>query len=818
MEQNVITDPPTTPHALSEMAAAAVILLGGVGLIGWVFDMAALKSVVPQLSSMKANTALALMSLGVSLWLQCRPSPSTHRLVARFLAAFAGVVGLLTLAEYLSGLTLGIDQIVFQDTAAIDQPNPGRMAGGTAVNLVLLGTALLVLDRGKNVHPAEVLSLVAGFISLLALAGYLFGVQTFSRIGFYSSMALHTALAFLLLAFGIFAARPDRGVMAIVTGTTAGGLMARRLLPAAFLVPFLFAWLILQGRYATSYSLEFGLVLYTLVNVAVFCALILWNARLLQRQDAERALAEAALRRSEAKYHDLYEYAPDMYVSVNAATAIVNECNATLAAATGYSKEEIVGRPVFDLYDPETLEEGKRAFHDFLTTGVVQGAELRLKHRDGHPIEVQLNVSAIRDDQGRIVASRSVWRDITERKRAEERFHQAVEGSPNAILLVNQEGRIVLMNRATETLFGYAREDLLGQPIEILLPQRVRDRHLGFRRDFLRAPSVRPMGAGRDLYARRKDGTEVPVEIGLAPIQATDGLQVLATVTDISARKQAEDALVQAQKMEAVGQLTGGIAHDFNNLLTVISGNLQMLEERVPEDAFVRQRIAAALQGATRGAELVRSLLAFARRQVLQPQRVDLNRLLAGMMPLLYRTLGETIEISAMEGGSDLWPTFVDPAQVETALLNLVLNARDAMPRGGKLTLETGNVRLDEAYAAREVEVSPGDYTMIAVSDTGIGMSEEIKHHAFEPFYTTKEAGKGSGLGLAMVYGFAKQSGGHVKIYSEPSQGTTVKCTCRERATGRRSKDPPSARTQEAANGFWWSRTMRRCAPSPSRF
>ncbi|HEX2116344.1 MAG TPA: response regulator [Alphaproteobacteria bacterium] len=243
-------------------------------------------------------------------------------------------------------------------------------------------------------------------------------------------------------------------------------------------------------------------------------------------------------------------------------------------------------------------------------------------------------------------------------------------------------------------------------------------------------------------------------------------------------RAQAEALLHQAQKMEAVGQLTGGVAHDFNNLLTVIIGNLETLQRRLEQGAADPERLRRAarnaLTGAQRATALTQHLLAFSRRQPLDPRPVDANKLVAGMSNLLNRTLGETIAVETVLA-QGLWRTSVDANQLETAILNLAVNARDAMPRGGKLTIETANTFLDEHYAARQTEVMPGQYVMIAVSDTGCGMSNEVIARAFEPFFTTKEVGQGTGLGLSQVYGFVKQSGGHVKIYSEPGAGTSVK-------------------------------------------
>ena len=245
--------------------------------------------------------------------------------------------------------------------------------------------------------------------------------------------------------------------------------------------------------------------------------------------------------------------------------------------------------------------------------------------------------------------------------------------------------------------------------------------------------------------------------------------------TEIAEREKAQQQMVQAQKMEAIGQLTGGVAHDFNNLLTVIFGSLDALRLRLAgRDSAAERLLESAVRAAERAAALTDRLLAFARRQPLEPASIDINKLVLGMSELLRRSLGEKIELETVLAGG-LWRALCDSHQLEIALLNLVLNARDAMPTGGKLTVETANASLDEAYAARHDQVKPGQYVMVAISDTGEGMNEDVATRAFEPFFTTKPVGQGTGLGLSMVYGFIKQSGGHVKIYSEPQHGTTVK-------------------------------------------
>ena len=263
------------------------------------------------------------------------------------------------------------------------------------------------------------------------------------------------------------------------------------------------------------------------------------------------------------------------------------------------------------------------------------------------------------------------------------------------------------------------------------------------------------------------------LEVYRAPVPAGG---FLIGVQDVTARVRAETIVRQSQKMEAIGHLTGGVAHDFNNLLQIISANLDLAgtSNEVKANAILAQRVENAMTAVSRGSRLTGQLLAFARRQALEPCSVNLGRVMGDMTDLLRRTLGEQIEVEAVVAGG-LWNTLVDPNQVETTILNLAINARDAMPEGGKLTLEVANTYLDDVYAAHHEEVAPGQYVMLAVSDTGAGMSPEVMNHVFEPFFTTKPEGKGTGLGLAQTYGFVKQSGGHIKIYSEVGQGTTVK-------------------------------------------
>jgi PAS domain S-box-containing protein len=352
---------------------------------------------------------------------------------------------------------------------------------------------------------------------------------------------------------------------------------------------------------------------------------------------------------------------------------------------------------------------------------------------------------------------------------SEDRYRSLIELMQEAIW-IHEDGKVVFANPAAARLFGVARaEDLIGRSARTWVHPDDRMRAAARTHQLYAGPISVPVIEMRLL---RDDGKVRTVAIHAVSFRQDGRMQVMASARDVSAQREAEAQLHQAQKMESVGQLTGGVAHDFNNLLTVVIGSLDAAIDRTP--AELRALIEGALRAAERGATLVRQMLAFSRRQTLIPEAVDLNDLAAGMADLLKRTLGEHIEIE-MRPGRGLWPALADKGQVENALLNLAINARDAMPEGGKLTIETGNHQLDADYAAHNAEVTPGDYAMLAVTDTGTGMPPDVIARAFEPFFTTKGIGKGSGLGLSMIYGFAKQSGGHLKIYSEVGHGTTVR-------------------------------------------
>jgi PAS domain S-box-containing protein len=422
---------------------------------------------------------------------------------------------------------------------------------------------------------------------------------------------------------------------------------------------------------------------------------------------------------------------------------------------------------------PDDLAEQERALRAVAADGARGVREFRIVLGDGRVRVMHARETLLRDGRGNPSSVIGVNVDVTERREREAQLAEQsalLDKAKDAIFLSDLDDRVLYWNGAAERMYGWSRQAAIGSTVYALMCAPDRDAI----RAATKAVVEKGEWSGR-LKKQTNAGLVITVESNWTLIEEPGGARkILRIDTNIMDRLDLEQQLARAQRLEAVGQLTGGVAHDFNNLLTVILGNAELLEEDLAGRPDLEILAAMTRTAAEQAARLTSQLLSFSRRQPLDPKPVEVNALIDGMDGLLHRALGEHIEVKTIYG-AHVWRALIDAAQLESAVLNLSINARDAMPKGGVLTIETTNVHLDETYAEQQTELAPGPYVVVAVSDTGSGMTEDTIARAFEPFFTTKEVGQGSGLGLSMVYGFAKQSRGHVRIYSEVGYGTTVK-------------------------------------------
>jgi PAS domain S-box-containing protein len=491
----------------------------------------------------------------------------------------------------------------------------------------------------------------------------------------------------------------------------------------------------------------------------------------------------------DGRYRLLVDAITDYAIYMLDSRGVVSSWNPGAARFKGYEADEIIGHHFSEFYTEEERNAGipDRALKVAASEGRFEREGWRVR-KDGTRFWAHVVIDPVRSPQGETIGYAKVTRDLTERKKAEEtlrrsqeQFRLLVQGVTDyAIFMLDPEGHVASWNAGAQRIKGYAPDEIIGSHFSQFytledLAKDVPGRGL--------ATASRDGRWESEGLRKRKDGSTFWAHVVIDAIRDDDdNIMGFAKVTrDITEKRaaeqslqQAQAALTQAQKMEALGQLTGGVAHDFNNLLQVISSNLHLAAKDVVGNPRAEVRIQNALAGVSRGARLAQQLLAFGRRQALEPKVINVGRFIRGMDDMLRRTIGAEIDFEITVSGG-LWNTLVDPNQVENAVLNLAINARDAMLGGGKLTIEAGNAFLDDSYAAGHDGVRPGQYVMLAVTDTGSGMSAEIAERVFEPFFSTKPEGKGTGLGLSMVYGLVKQSGGHVKIYSELGHGTTVK-------------------------------------------
>jgi PAS domain S-box-containing protein len=500
----------------------------------------------------------------------------------------------------------------------------------------------------------------------------------------------------------------------------------------------------------------------------------------LERSAAALQEAEAALRESEKRYRNIFENAVEGFFQATADGRYLS-VNPAFARMCGFGSPEEMIDEITDIarqlyLDARDRSRIKRLYEN---PGVVRGFETRFRRKDGGVIWVSITARSVKDDSGNVLYYEGTIEDITERKRAEEalregeeRYRQLFEMESDAIFLLdNATGAILEVNASASGLYGYSREEML----------RMKNTDLSAEPEDTMAATRQRRPRVPIRYHRKKDGTVFPVEITARHFNWHGREVHVAAIRDISFRMEVEEEkrrlqaqLLQAQKMEAIGTLAGGLAHDFNNLLQAVQGYAELVLLRPKKDELRSRELHEIIRAAKRGAELTRQLLTFSRKVESKLQPMELNRRVEQVKELLARTIPKMIEIE-LRLADDLKMINGDSTQIEQVLMNLAVNAKDAMPEGGRLFIETRNVSLDKGYCDTHLGARLGDYVLLMVSDTGDGMDQETLEHIFEPFFTTKGVGRGTGLGLAMVYGIVKSHNGYITCYSEIGHGTTFK-------------------------------------------
>ena len=455
-------------------------------------------------------------------------------------------------------------------------------------------------------------------------------------------------------------------------------------------------------------------------------------------------------------FENIFEASKDAigYAALDGTILLINRAFSEL---TGFSREELLRMNVLDLIPEQHKKQRDHVVAQVLQTGEPGEYEIAYLRKNGSQVPVSITVFAVKKEDGKSTGLAAIVRDLTERKHAEEQFRLVVESSPNGLLMVDGQGTICMVNRQIDQLFGYERAELIGQPVEILVPQHRRSNHAGDRAEFIAHSESRAMGKGRDLYGVRKDGTEFPLEIGLSPVRTTGGKRVLASVVDISERKRNQEQLQKAARLAELGTLASGMAHEIGTPMNVILGRAEYLLQRTADEGM-KKGLATIVTQIERITKVMNQLLAFARRGTPERRAVDLAEIVEDSLEMFQERIAHSRITVEKEIEANMPSVLADRDQLIQVLINLMVNSLHAMPEGGRLRLSLAH---------------EGSHVCLGVSDTGHGMPEEIRSKVFEPFFTTKDFGKGTGLGLTVVKGIIEEHGGTIDVESVVDKGTT---------------------------------------------
>ncbi len=756
------------------VACVAILVLSG-----WIFDFSLLKYLFPTWTNIAPATAVCLLLAGFALTCLRLANfevgqNASEQSTCRFAAAAFGAAVVLIAAFHIAGQFAG--RYVLIDFAFIHKTaNAARlpsMAPSTSTAFFLAGAALALATTRRFSRLFQTLAVAVFLIGWIEICNVVYGGQSLSR---YTRMPSQTACCFCIVGLGILCSRRDYGLMQLMCHESAGGVIMRRLLPAVLLVPLAMNWLELQMERWRVFPPESDQMIFTLVDVLIFGAVMWGTAATLHRKDLEQKQIKESLNESQELLHAIVESSEDAIISKNL-QGFITSWNEGAQKLFGYAAEDAIGKSMRMLIPKDRANEEDEILHRIKSGKKIEHIETVRIHKDGRALHISATISPIRDEQNKVIGASQIARDITNRKQAElalteseARLRLVTENVRVGLVIINSNREYTYANSTYSEILGLGSESLIGKRVADL-PTAVYEEQVKPRLDdAFSGKSVR-----YELQYRLGHKEHIYV-VSYEPMKTDKAVSmIVAVISDITERRNLEAQFRQSQKMESVGQLAGGVAHDFNNLLAVIGGHCALIGMRGKLDNQLEESVGEIEKACERAASLTQQLLAFSRRQTLLPKLLDLNSVVINTTKMLQRILGADIQIEFKFSPAAL-TVQADAGMMDQILLNFAVNSRDAMPKGGRLIIETSAVAIDPSTAAQQINARSGSFACLSVTDTGCGIPKEILPKIFEPFFTTKEAGKGTGLGLATVFGIVEQHNGWVNAYSETGRGTTFR-------------------------------------------